>query len=92
MLQRTCMATSLAGNAVDLLTITAGAGTGIKPLEQRQGVVLSGWFGSWGNGLDLPKANRMLMFHMQSSCWLVPPVHAGPACMVCVMVLVWVQP
>jgi hypothetical protein len=35
------MATSLAGNAVDVLTITAPEGCG-KPLSQRQGVVLSG--------------------------------------------------
>jgi hypothetical protein len=40
-LQHTVLATSLAGNAVDLLTITAAPGRG-KPLEQRQGVVLSG--------------------------------------------------
>jgi hypothetical protein len=40
-LQRACMATSLAGNAVDVLTITAPEGCG-KPLSQRQGVVLSG--------------------------------------------------
>jgi hypothetical protein len=40
-LQRSCLATSLAGNAVDLLTITAAADSG-KPLEQRLGVVLSG--------------------------------------------------
>uniref|UniRef100_A0A383WKG5 Peptidase M14 domain-containing protein n=1 Tax=Tetradesmus obliquus TaxID=3088 RepID=A0A383WKG5_TETOB len=41
MMQRACMATSLAGNAVDVLTITAPEGCG-KPLSQRQGVVLSG--------------------------------------------------
>lgn len=40
-MQRACMATSLAGNAVDVLTITAPEGCG-KPLSQRQGVVLSG--------------------------------------------------
>jgi hypothetical protein len=40
-LQRACMASSLAGNAVDVLTITAPDGCG-KPLSQRQGVVLSG--------------------------------------------------
>jgi hypothetical protein len=41
LLQRDCLATSLAGNAVDVLTITAPEGCG-KPLSQRQGVVLSG--------------------------------------------------
>jgi hypothetical protein len=39
-LQRGCLATSLAGNAVDVLTITAAADRG-RPLEQRRGVVLS---------------------------------------------------
>ncbi|KAF6257038.1 flagellar/basal body protein, partial [Scenedesmus sp. NREL 46B-D3] len=39
-LQRSCLASSLAGNAVDVLTITAPEGCG-TPLSQRQGVVLS---------------------------------------------------
>eukprot|EP00775_Hariotina_reticulata_P008712 gene8712-8893_t len=38
--QRTTLATSLAGNTVDMLTITAPADQG-RPLSQRQGVVLS---------------------------------------------------
>lgn len=41
LLQHTSLATSLAGNTVDLLTITAAHDRG-KPLAQRQGVVLSG--------------------------------------------------
>lgn len=41
LLHHTVLATSLAGNAVDLLTITAAPDRG-KPLHQRQGVVLSG--------------------------------------------------
>jgi hypothetical protein len=40
-LQHTTLATSLAGNAVDLLTITAAPDKG-RPVAQRQGVVLSG--------------------------------------------------
>lgn len=40
-LQRLCLATSLAGNAVDVLTITAPDGSG-RAWSQRQGVVLSG--------------------------------------------------
>jgi hypothetical protein len=39
--QHSRLATSLAGNAVDLLTITADPDMG-KPLHLRQGVVLSG--------------------------------------------------
>lgn len=41
-LQHSVLATSLAGNAVDLLTITAAADRGLKPMHLRQGVVLSG--------------------------------------------------
>jgi hypothetical protein len=42
-LRREALCSSLAGNAVDVLTITAAVGDrGAVPLEQRRGVVLSG--------------------------------------------------
>ena len=41
LLQRSCLALSLAGNAVDVLTVTAPEDDGL-PLASRQGVVISG--------------------------------------------------
>lgn len=44
--QRTCLATSLAGNAIDLLTISAPESDGL-PMAARQGVVISGALCLW---------------------------------------------